>query len=294
MIVWLASYPRSGNTYSRSILNHYFGIRSFSIHGDQSDIAANSALAEVVGHSKGDRNTLDVVRLRDADETFLIKTHDTLASYMSARDDVIYIVRDGRDATASYLKYMHNILKITNTTLSEIITGNIAFGTWGNHVLRWSQDYFNNIHRFKFEDIIANPDKFADELSDILNRSRSREKFPDFARFKSIYPNFFGSGKTGTFSEVFSPTDIALFDIFNGPAMRMAGYWQDYPNSEEIAAYSIFCSRIVDARKSARQLSELEGKHQKLLQEKELLLRENEELKHRTLLGRIMGVLRQC
>jgi hypothetical protein len=37
MIVWLASYPRSGNTFVRTLLHSAFGLESYSLHCDEGD-----------------------------------------------------------------------------------------------------------------------------------------------------------------------------------------------------------------------------------------------------------------
>ncbi len=50
MIVWLASYPRSGNTFFRVILNSIFDIKTYSIYDDKGDIGADEKTSETVGH----------------------------------------------------------------------------------------------------------------------------------------------------------------------------------------------------------------------------------------------------
>ena len=45
-VVWLASYPRSGNTFLRTILWHCFGLRSASVY--PKDLGGNRALEAVI------------------------------------------------------------------------------------------------------------------------------------------------------------------------------------------------------------------------------------------------------
>lgn len=47
-IIWLASYPRSGNTYLRTVLWHCFELRSASIYPN--DLGGNAGLEEYTGH----------------------------------------------------------------------------------------------------------------------------------------------------------------------------------------------------------------------------------------------------
>jgi Sulfotransferase domain len=244
MLIWLASYPRSGNTFFRSVLKHYFGLQSYSIYGDHFDIGSNEELSELVGHAEGDGRTLDLDELRRSPEVHIVKTHDIPCEYMATDDRVIHITRDGRDASASYLRYQHRIGGHSATSLQDVLMGRVMFGFWGNHVIRWSQAKFDQIDFFKFEEITSNPDRLADRLSEIFDQDRSREPFPAFEDFKQAAPNFFGAGKSGVYGESFSEIDLALFDLYSGPALRIAGYVPGELLSSEVAAYSAFCSSV--------------------------------------------------
>lgn len=244
MLIWLASYPRSGNTFFRSVLKHYFGLQSYSIHGDHSDIGSNEELSELVGHAEGDSRTLDLDELRRSPEIHILKTHDTPCDYMATDDRVIHVTRDGRDASASYLQYQHRVAGRPATSLQDVLTGKVMFGFWGSHVLRWSQAKFDQIDFFKFEEITSDPDGLADRLSEIFGQDRSGEPFPAFKDFKQTAPNFFGAGKSGGYAQSFSEIDRALFDLYSGPAMRIAGYVPGELSSGEVAAYSAFCGSV--------------------------------------------------
>lgn len=51
MILWLASYPRSGNTYLRMLLHTVFDLNTYSLYGDGADIGADPVTADTVGHA---------------------------------------------------------------------------------------------------------------------------------------------------------------------------------------------------------------------------------------------------
>ena len=53
-ITWLASYPRSGNTYLRTILFNCFGIKTASIY--PKDLGGNKILENFVGHIEHSQN----------------------------------------------------------------------------------------------------------------------------------------------------------------------------------------------------------------------------------------------
>ena len=92
MIIWLASYPRSGNTYFRVLLNTIFGVKTYSIHNDTHDIAADQSTVEIVGHEHLPED-FDLDRARLSNSIYVIKTH---APPQNETDMAIYLVRDGR------------------------------------------------------------------------------------------------------------------------------------------------------------------------------------------------------
>lgn len=51
MIVWLASYPRSGNTYLRMLLHQLHGLKTYSVYDDPL-LELLDGSAEAVGHEK--------------------------------------------------------------------------------------------------------------------------------------------------------------------------------------------------------------------------------------------------
>ena len=51
MIVWIASFPRSGNTFMRIAIHNILGCDTYSIYNDAYDIAINKELSAIAGHS---------------------------------------------------------------------------------------------------------------------------------------------------------------------------------------------------------------------------------------------------
>ena len=257
MIVWLASYPRSGNSYVRAILNHYFELKSYSMHGDFQDIGSNIALGKLVGHEAGHKTNLNIHTFRLSKKTYFIKTHEVPTDMISNEDTVFYILRDGRDASASYLKYLHSVVGRTATTLEDVLVGTVTFGSWGNHVLQWHQAAFHNTHIFKFEHITVDADAFAERLSGILKRERSREPFPDIETFRNVAPSFVGTGRSGGHRDVFSEMHSALFELCSGPAMHLAGYEPGNLSDDQLAAYRAFCERSANVAELAQTVEGL-------------------------------------
>ena len=87
--IYLASYPRSGNTFLRMVLLNCFGLKTGSIY--PADLGRNQALERFVGHIEHD--AFGDIAFPQGNLP-LLKTHEL------PRDDLpaIYIVRDGRAA----------------------------------------------------------------------------------------------------------------------------------------------------------------------------------------------------
>lgn len=131
-LIWLASYPRSGNTMLRIMLRHYFGLKSYSIYNDTLDIGKYIEISEIVGHQfmhwpsivgqenptslNSDKfNLFDPLRYK-ARNLKLVKTHSSWNVGFKP-DKTIYIYRDGRSALRSYASYKHDF---TNSKMSLV------------------------------------------------------------------------------------------------------------------------------------------------------------------------------
>src|SRR5262245_61488963 len=95
MIVWLASYPRSGNTFLRAALHGLYGCQSIDRY------TANRPLSSQVPYGFSMRLPKDtsLEELAKSNSLYAVKTHDLPSSDCHP---AIYLVRDGRDALVSY------------------------------------------------------------------------------------------------------------------------------------------------------------------------------------------------
>ena len=162
MIAWLASYPRSGNTFLRIILHRTFGLPTFSVYSSARDaerLAGDAArLLNLVGQT-GVECDIDALRA-DAGLHF-VKTHELPDPNNSS--PAIVLVRDGRDAVVSYayfaLKTEQGIERpgreLLESTLEQIITGE-TFGGWSRNVNTWI-DRAGRGSVIRFEDLIEDP-----------------------------------------------------------------------------------------------------------------------------------------
>jgi hypothetical protein len=156
-IIWVASYPRSGNTLMRTILWQCFGLRSASVYPN--DLGGRYELESYVGHVERDAGNARAELL--AMDIPLIKTHE----YPTDENPAIYVLRNGIDAAISMYKIQQGKLP-----LEAIITGNNRFGTWSDHVRAWNPCTRPNTLLVRYEEMISNLPEVLRCLSGFLDR----------------------------------------------------------------------------------------------------------------------------
>ena len=223
MIIWLASYPRSGNTFLRTTLNSAFGMKSKSMHGDDLDIGREDIFAGIVGHVKGAVSEGEVDKLRRELEVHLIKTHHSPSHYMDVEDSVIYIVRDGRDAAVSYYHYLKRIGG-RSLSLRDVAIGMAGYGLWSRHVRDWESAQFRKRSVFRYEDMVKDNGLLIANLAEALCRKPVSHEIPTFEMLKGINSDFFRKGKVGSWVNELSGPDEKLFWLHNGSMMLRYGY----------------------------------------------------------------------
>jgi len=232
MIIWLASYPRSGNTFFRVLLNSVFGIKTYSIYDDRSDIGADKKLSDVVGHEFLPAG-FNLEQARASEQTYFIKTHD---GPENSRDDkVIYLLRDGRESTLSYRRYLMDYHGQSNS-LRDMLRGQALFGAWGQHVSAWNPGGRENTLLVRFEELIADPQASADAIGEFTGLKPVAREIPTFRELQEKGPQFFRSGKTDSWKNEYSQSDHYAFWLKNHEQMMKYGYSVDMPELFETTA----------------------------------------------------------
>ena len=161
MIIWLASYPRSGNTFFRALLHRLFGFQTHSVYPEAKSTEATPAdiraMQRLVGGEELER---DLGELESESRKYFIKTHDL------PKDDTapaVVLVRDGRDALVSYTHFVlrtargieHATSDVFEATLEEIIVAS-HFGGWSANVNAWIERAgWDSVVRY--EELIQDP-----------------------------------------------------------------------------------------------------------------------------------------
>lgn len=157
MTLFLASFPRSGNTLLRQVLHSGWGIASGSVYA--ADLGNNLALIRACGHVE-----LKSVRRDNTDwllnpHNLPIKTHRLPTTQPSK---AIYVLRDGRAACVSLWHFLGKA-----ASLDDIICGKSVFDKWSDHVLAWANS--GKVKAWlRYEDMLNQPDEMVQILSSVF------------------------------------------------------------------------------------------------------------------------------
>ena len=217
--VWLASYPRSGNTFLRIILEKIFRLPTYSLYrieGQQFLDPSAEPLEQTPVLPREWR-----AQCSESEDTplTLIKTHD------APEDDrkAIYLVRDGRAAIESYFHY-HKRFAFEQPTLTEIIVGACQFGSWSNHYAAWHPLTRPDTLLLKYEELVQRPEQIIPALGEFLGVTPGDGQLPSFADLNQKFPAFFRRGQNEDFLREWTPGQLSIFNELHGPAMQELGY----------------------------------------------------------------------
>ncbi len=220
MIIWLASYPRSGNTLLRTVLNSSFGLTSYSLYDDLSDIGQTQEFRNAVGHESHGVTQQDFYEnARKSSDTFFVKTHDAPPDEAKA----IYVIRDGSSAVVSYFHYMKNFTQ-EDVTFQDIIAGACNFGSWSDHVAEWKPLTRANTLLLRLEDLVLQPSKEIDKIALFIGSSPINHKPPEFSSLSTVNAKFFRSGSDAKNIDELKSSDLELFWLLHGQTMKIMGY----------------------------------------------------------------------
>jgi glycosyltransferase involved in cell wall biosynthesis len=226
MKCWIASFPRSGNTFFRNILYYVYGIESSTWH----------------------KETAYPVDENYAGFDF-VKTH-LLPSELEPNDEkipAIYLIRDGRDALVSIAHHRSDIVEPGSdfkNNLKEAIFADEGsyFGGWSNNANQWAKRADLII---KYEDLISNPKKVFERVEKLISLPQGNwENLPDFKSMKYGKPKyggqttskiikiedaefaekFFRKGVSGSWKSEMPEDLLNFFWQFHGETMESMGY----------------------------------------------------------------------
>jgi len=226
MDCWIASFPRSGNTYFRNILYFVYGIESSTWHKESTYPV--------------DENYTDYR---------FVKTH--LCPDELEPNDIsipaIYLVRDGRDSMVSIAHHRKDIVSpgsdFTENLKEAIVAAEGSFfGGWSENVNAWTRRAQLVI---RYEDLIADPVATFKRVAQLIPLPEPQwDQLPSFEEMKTgkaeyggtskfIDPQFksdefsekfFRKGRSGGWKKEMTEEIQDLFWNYHGDVMERMGY----------------------------------------------------------------------
>jgi hypothetical protein len=247
-IIWLSSYPKSGNTWMRSFLAHYMmppgeapdinNLRKFTTGDIRQDIF--DAAAGTKFRAKNVEEWLEmrpkVLRLIAASKPdhHFVKTHCQAVKYMDIdlippelTAAAIYIMRNPFDLSLSFARHLSVDV---DTAIERMADGNSlmstdsgiieALGRWDDHIISWTTAPGLPRHVVRYEDLLDKPAK---------NFSLLLEKF---LRIKVDKPKLAKAVKATSFTAMKKQEEeLGFFEKPAGMksffAKGQAGAWRD-------------------------------------------------------------------
>jgi hypothetical protein len=224
MIVWLASFPRSGNTMVRILLHKVYGQPSYSLYEER----PGEGFADTMG-SAGQiaEDGLDELRRRPG--PCFVKTH----GFPLDESPALCLVRDGRDALVSYAHFLlayepdawswHTF----DDVLRVLVESPDYYGGWTGNVLAWHERTASAPTVWlRYEDLVADPTgRLEAALSRLGVAVRPTGEPPvAFDELHSRWPDFFRSGRPDAWRDEMDDELCELFWRSHDEPMRLFGY----------------------------------------------------------------------
>jgi len=268
MIIWLASYPKSGNTFLRTLLTSYFftkdGNFSFEVLKNIKQFPDNGVFEklgiDISNEKEVIKNYIKVqeeTNKRDGKAIRFLKTHSTLQDMDGYKFTdlnnclgAIYIVRDPRNIATSYSNHEQTSLdeaierikkfriiggiKDSKDRKSETIT---HVGSWSSHYASWKE--FKKVDRYlliKYEDLLKDTEKTFSKVLNFIYKITKTKLDLDKNKLKNVlktttFDNLKNLEKNSNFPE--ANTDL------NGKKITFFKYgaknnWKDFLTSKNI------------------------------------------------------------
>ena len=216
MFIWLASYPKSGNTLVRALLSSYFfskdGIFNFKLIKNIKQFP-NAGLFENLGIDIG--NDKEVVKnyikaqesINQKNSIQFLKTHSYLFNIdnnpftdLNNTLGTIYIVRDPRNVVTSYAHHNNitveeSFFRMTNSvhyggdikSKHEADRAKVYLGSWSSNFNSWKS--FEPVGKYlliKYEELISNKEETFLKILKYIHELKKINFAPDNKKLKNI------------------------------------------------------------------------------------------------------------
>lgn len=256
-ITWLASYPKSGNTWVRMFLDCYISGRPVDINdvdnrtcrGDLDLLTYQAAsVLPLPGIDREHHALLRGAALLNSiagREHSILKTHfENNAAWIPPQltRGAVYLVRDPRDVACSWASHcdisIDEAIDHLTTRMCYLQDSGLAFhaGTWASNVESWCEwptvryEDMRRLPQSSFATIVEacgleyDEDRFYFALRESRFANLQRQEQANGFIEKRGGDAFFRQGKVGAWREVLTPEQVERIEAECGEVMQKCGY----------------------------------------------------------------------
>ena len=229
MIIWISSYPKSGNTYLRSFLSSYYYSDNGKFDFDQLvniHQFPSIKFSKIKPTSKEEASKYWIFNQNnffDKNKLNLVKTHNCLLPYkenkFTSKNETIgaiYIVRDPRNVitsithhySLSYEKALENMLdedcSLLEKSFDQDFSNFTYLNSWSNHYKSWKNNLNFETLFIKYEEIENNKEEIFKKIIFFIEKvSKKNSKFNEKKFLNSIKSTNFSNLKNKELNEGF-------------------------------------------------------------------------------------------
>jgi hypothetical protein len=257
-LVWLASYPKSGNTWTRAFLSNIAAI--LAGEGDEVDVNAINRFSmgenfaafyeERLGFKPTTEHREQIAELRQEvqqwiadqfDDLVFVKTHNSLVTDLgrpiinfAVTSGVVYIVRNPLDVAISLAHHIGKTIDEAIDTLGRRDTEtpiddkqiHEIWSSWSQHVESWTRMPHRAIYVMRYEDMLGEPQKTFGGLARHLLLHFTAPQL-DLAIERSSFSNLKGQEEKTGFMEKSKRADRFFRE-------GRAGQWKDVLSAAQV------------------------------------------------------------
>ncbi|MCS6867019.1 MAG: sulfotransferase domain-containing protein [Gemmataceae bacterium] len=258
MIVWLASYPRSGNTLLRQVLKCCFNLNSCE--------GLEPVPEHLRNHDAAREDYYGSYFVNGNPEEFYQQAHTSadlvlIKSHQLPRDNnkAIYVVRDGRLALQSFVKFQ-DTFHPGESTFESLLLGDHPYGDWSSHYHAWCAASRGPTFVVRFEELLNANANLLRQLQEFLGYSGPVHPWVNpQAQLRKLTPTFYGHGRpTWQPDEFWTEVRLRQFYTLHGALLIQLGYAT--PADVDANAYPVGC----DEERMLQFTRQLVHRHQQL------------------------------
>ncbi|HEX7370209.1 MAG TPA: sulfotransferase domain-containing protein [Rhodanobacteraceae bacterium] len=269
-IVWLASYPKSGNTWLRAFLANLVANRTTPLKPDElrgftdeevradrfSQLAGKPNIELSAGELAALRADVHALIARDAQGTRLVKTHNMCGSFQGhplfnwqVTAGAIYVVRNPLDVAVSMTHHFGLTVEEAIDRLGDDRVASVndatfvshIIGSWSTHVSGWAdmaERAPGKVIVLRYEDLLGKPAKYFAKAAKLVGLGQDKARIDRAVKHAGFQTLAAFESKEGFVEAVDEKTRF----FYKGRANQ----WRDVLNREQV-------QRIVDDHRGQMQ-----------------------------------------